>query len=186
MADVSCDLLCRGTETADGVCDDEVDLAGVGLCGNSVAGGESGLFAEQLVELVALLAVAVENLEEGGLCAGRSLSTTELQGLADELYGLKIEKEVLRPLRRSLTYGDELSGLEMGVSKSRLGFPFQGKGGEVGNDFGELGDEEIQTIAHKDEFGIIRYIAAGCLWELVPFLELSFFTASRDDLLRNG
>ena len=75
-------------------------------------------------------------------------------------------------MRRSLTDGDELSGLEMGVSKSRLGFPFQGKGGEVGDDFGELGDEEIQTIAHKDEFGIIRYIAARCLWELVPFLEL--------------
>ena len=88
-------------------------------------------------------------------------------------------------MRRSLTDGDELSGLEMGVSKSRLGFPFQGKGGEVGDDFGELGDEEIQTIAHKDEFGTIRYIAAGCLWELVPFLEF-LLTASRDNLLRSG
>jgi hypothetical protein len=77
--------------------------------------------------LVALFAVAVEDLEEGGLCARGSLSAAELQSLADKLNGFKIEEEILCPLCCSLANGNELSGLEMGVSQSRLALPFQSK-----------------------------------------------------------
>jgi hypothetical protein len=67
VPDVGGDVHRRGAEAADGVGDVEVDLAGVGLNGDVVDLGEAGLFAEELVEPVNLGAVAVEDLEEGGL-----------------------------------------------------------------------------------------------------------------------
>jgi len=98
------------------------------LRGDGVAGWETGFFAEQLVELVALFAVAVEDLEERGLRAGCALGAPELQGLTDELDGFEVEEEVLGPLGCALAYGDELSGLQMRVGECGLALPLQGEG----------------------------------------------------------
>ena len=75
MADVARDLLRCGTQSGDGVGDDEINLAGVGLGGDVVAAGEVGFLAQEFVELIALGRVAVENLQEGGLRPGGPLSS---------------------------------------------------------------------------------------------------------------
>jgi hypothetical protein len=56
-----------------------------------------------------------------------------------------------------------LGGLEMGVGEGGFGFPLQGEGGEVREDFGEFGEEKVHGVAHEDELGIVGHVAARCL-----------------------
>lgn len=121
MADVAGDLLSRRAEAGDGVGDDEVDLAGVGLGGDGIAAREAKLGAEELVELVALGRVALEDLKEGCLCTGGTLGAAELELVTGHLDAVEVHHEVLRPLGSPLAHCDELSGLEVGVGEGGLG-----------------------------------------------------------------
>ena len=108
VADVAANALGRGAEGADSVGHAQVDLAGVGLGRNGVGRGKTGLLAEDLVELLDLVGVAVEELEEGGLGAGGALGASKLQSLADGLDVLEVHHELLDPLGSTLADGDEL------------------------------------------------------------------------------
>ena len=120
MADVARNLLRRGTKTRNGIGNDQVDLACVGLSGHIIAGREPELFAEKLIQLVALGRVALEDFHEARLCAGSALGAAELQFASYLLDAVKVEHEVLRPLCCSLSNGDELSCLKMRIRKSRF------------------------------------------------------------------
>lgn len=61
MADVPRNLLRRRTKARDGVGDDQVNLARVGLGGHIIAGREAELFAEELIQLVTLCRVSLED-----------------------------------------------------------------------------------------------------------------------------
>lgn len=60
----------------------------------------------------------------------------------------------LKPKSRSLSYGGELSGLEMGESESGEGLVLLGEVGETGDNDGELVEEETETIPEEDEVGV--------------------------------
>lgn len=163
VADVASDFLRARAEPSDGVGNKLVDFTGVGLGGDGVAAAETSLLAELLVELVALLGVAVENLEERCLGSGGALGAAELEVVLDVLYGLKVEQEVLRPLRCSLADGDQLSGLQVSVSQGGLGLPLQSEFGQVVDDLGKLGEDQVHGIAHEDELGVVSHVTACCL-----------------------
>lgn len=117
MANIASYLLCRGAKSSYGIGDDEVDLARVGLRGNVIASWESKFVAEKLIELVTLARVALEDLEERGLCASCALSTTEFEFAADMLDTLQVKHKILRPLSGSLAHRNQLSCLEVCICK---------------------------------------------------------------------
>lgn len=39
--------------------------------------------------------------------------------------------------------------------------PLESKGGQVGNDLGELLGEKVESLAHEDKFGVVGDEAAG-------------------------
>lgn len=121
MANITSDLLRRGTETSNGIGDDQVDLAGVGLGRDVVAAGEAEFLAEELVELITLGGVVLEDLEERGLSARGTLGTAELELFADLLDAVEVEHEILGPLGGALADGDELGGLQVSVGEGGLG-----------------------------------------------------------------
>lgn len=87
-------------------------LSGVSLGRDIIAScGKPKLLGQQDVELVTLCRVPVENLKERRLCARCALGATELELLADMLDVVKVEHEILRPLRSSLSDGDQLGCL---------------------------------------------------------------------------
>ena len=120
VANISRDLLCRRAKASNGIGNDQVDLAGVGLGRHIVASREAELLAEQIVQLVALGRVTVEDLQERGLGASGSLGATELELIADMLDALEIKHEVLCPLSSALAHCDQLCSLQVSVGQSGL------------------------------------------------------------------
>jgi hypothetical protein len=162
MSQIRSNLGSTGTKAGDGIGDQAVDLSGICLCRNIIAFLETSLLAEKLVELVALVMVTGENLEETGLSTGSTLSTTELELGTDALEFLKIHEEILGPGGSSLTDCANLSGLKMCEGESGLLLPLEGERLKVGEDLGQLGDENVESVSHEDKLCVVGYVAACC------------------------
>jgi hypothetical protein len=90
-----------------------------------------------------------------------TLSTTELEAVADSLESLEVHHEVLRPLGSTASHGDGLSALEVGVGQSGLRLPLVGKGSQVGDDLGELVPQDVKGITDEDELRVVGDVARG-------------------------
>lgn len=162
MTNVRRDALHRRTQSAESVGHAQVNLAGVGLSGNVVACREASLLAEEFVELVDLVAIALEELEERGLGPGGALGASELKLLADVGDVLEIHHELLRPGSGSLANCDHLGRLVVGVAQSRLVLPLQSEVTEVFDNLCELGQDEVESIAHEDQFRVVSNCTQLC------------------------
>lgn len=107
--------------------------------------------AKLLVQLVNLLAVAVEDLHERRLRTSGALRTAEKKRLPNQLDILEVHHQFLRPLRGALADGDGLRDLVVGVAQGRQVLVLHGELGQVADDLGELGQDEIQAVLHEDE-----------------------------------
>ena len=73
------ELVRAGGDAGDHIHHPRIQFSGIGLAGNRETFLESHLLRNHLICLAALLMVAVEKLEEAGLCTGRTLGAKQLQ-----------------------------------------------------------------------------------------------------------
>ena len=137
-----------------------VDLARVGLARDGIGLGEAERLGHHAVERLDLGVVAVEELEEAGLRAGRPLDPQELQ-LGEPLLDLaQVEDQLVAPERRALADRHELRRLEVGVAQAGqrlvpLGEPCQGV-----DRGGRLVADDLQRRADQDQVGVVGDVAA--------------------------
>lgn len=159
MTNVDTNALASGAERSQGVGDVHINLAGVGLTGDDERRAESGLLSDELIQLLNLLVVTVEDLEERSLSTGGTLDTTETQVVAGPLKVSQIHQQVLKPQACSLSDGDELGGLSVGETKAGQILVLVGERGKLINHDGELGDQDIESVAEEDQIGIVGAVA---------------------------
>ncbi len=99
--------------------------------------------------------VAVEELKECGLGAGRALDPPHPEAIALETESLEIEQEVLQPQAGSFADGGRLGGLEMGHTEGRYVGPLFGESGEGCDNRQHASDHEIKRIAGDNEVRIV-------------------------------
>lgn len=161
MADIDANALASGTERTQGVANVNVNLSGVRLAGDDERGAEPSLLGHQLVQLLNLIVIALEDLEEGSLSTGGTLDTTEAQVIAGPLQVPQIHEQVLDPQARPLANRDELSRLSVRESETRQILVLPRECGQFIDDDGQLGDQDIETVAEEDEIGVVRAVARG-------------------------
>ena len=136
-------------------------FARVRLAGDGEHAREPHFTPHQPVQLPDLVMIAVEQLEEARLCAGRPLDPAELQRLEAVQHLLGVEEKVLHPQRDPLADRRELRGLEVRVREA-------GHGAVAARSFAE-GDEhrlqateqQLQALAHQQQVGVVGDVGAG-------------------------
>lgn len=160
MPQIRSNLGGTGTETSNGVGNKAVNLSGVCLSRDIVALLETSLLAEKLIQLVALVMVASENLEETGLCTGSTLGTSELELRSNALELLQVHEEILGPGGSSLTNCANLGRLEMCEREGGLVLPLKSERLEVGENLGQLRNKDVESIPHEDKLCVVGDEAA--------------------------
>lgn len=161
QTDVGGHLVDGGTERGKGAEDIGVDLTRVGLASDGVGVAEARELSDALVESLDLLVVAIEEGEEGALGTGRALDATEAEVVTSTLEVAQVPEKLLDPEGGTLADGRQLSGLEVGETKGREVLVLLGEGGETGNDDGELGEEDVETITEEDQVSVVSDKARG-------------------------
>ena len=137
-----------------------VELARVGLAGNGEARLIAQLFGDFAVDLRGHLVIAVEQLEEARLRAGRALRAEQLR-LADLILDvLEIHQEFLNPERRALADGRRLGGLEVRESERRQVLVLRRELRKHADDVDELLPDDFHRLGHDDDIGIVAHVAA--------------------------
>lgn len=98
--------------------------------------------------------IAVEQGQERTLRSGRALHTSETQVRPRSLKVSQVPQQLLDPKSSSLSDRRQLCGLEVGEAESGKVSVLLGEGGQAGNDNGELGEEDVQTLSEEDEVGV--------------------------------
>ena len=137
-----------------------VDLARVGLARDGIGLGEAERLGHHPVERLDLGVVAVEELEEAGLRAGRPLDPQELQ-LGEPMLDLaQVEDQLVAPERRALADRHELGRLEVGVAQAGQRLVPLGELGQ-GVDRGDrLVADDLEGRADQDQVGVVGDVAA--------------------------
>ena len=99
--------------------------------------------------------VTVEELQEGGLCAGCALDPSHLEAFSLETESLEIEQEVLQPQAGSFADRGRLGGLEMGHAEGRFVGPLLGKCGKGRHHRQNPCNHEIEGVAGDDEVRVV-------------------------------
>ena len=141
--------------------DAAVELAGIGLTGDREAAVEAELGGDHAVHLVDAGLVALEEIQEAGLGARGAPAAQKAEGGQHEVQLLQIKLQVLQPEGGALAHRHELGGLIMGVAQRGEGFIFLRKGGQIFHHVEKLAAEITQTVAVKDEVGVVGDIAGG-------------------------
>jgi hypothetical protein len=81
------------------------------------------------------------------LGTGSTLDTPETKVVPSTFQISQIPKQLLDPQSSSLTDSSQLSGLEVGETKSGQVLVLLGKGGETGDDNSEFGEENVETFS---------------------------------------
>lgn len=161
MADINANALASGTEGAQGVANINVDLAGVRLAGNDESRAEPSLLGHQLVQLLDLTVITLEDLEERSLSTGGTLDTTETQVIAGPLQVPQIHEQILDPQARPLANRDELGRLSVREAETRQVLVLLRECRQLIDNDGQLGDQDVETVAEEDEIGVVRAVARG-------------------------
>jgi hypothetical protein len=161
VTDVNTNTLAGSTERAKSIADVNIDLARVCLTRNDESGAEASLLGNELVEALDLGMVTVEDLEEGSLSTGGTLDTTETQVIAGTLEVTQIHEQILDPETSTLANGNQLGGLTVSETQAGKILVLLGELGQLVDDEGQLGDEDIETVAEKDQIGVVGTVARG-------------------------
>ena len=136
-------------------------LARVGLAGDREHPREAHAAGDAAVELGDLLLVAVEQVEEAGLCPGGPLDAPELQRLQAVEHLLRVEEEVLHPQRDAFAHGGQLRGLKVRVREA-------GDGAVAACDLAERDEhrleppeEQLQAFPHQQQVRVVGDVRAG-------------------------
>lgn len=95
--------------------------------------------------------IAVEQREEARLGSGRALDTSEPDIIARTLQVAEVPEEFLEPQSCALSDGRQLRGLEVCEAEGGQVAVLLRKLGKAINDYGELLDEEVKSLANEDE-----------------------------------
>ena len=137
-----------------------VELSRVGLAGYGKARLVAQLLGDLAVDLRGELVVAVKELEEARLRAGRALRAEQLR-LADLVLDvLEVHQELLDPERRALADGRRLCGLEVRESQRRQILVFLRELRKHADDVDKLFADDLHRLGHDDDIGIIAHVAA--------------------------
>ena len=147
-------------EGGEDVQDAAVGLARVGLAADGEAAVEAELCGDAVVHLVDLRAVAVKEVHEAGLGAGRAAAAEELERGEDVVELLEVAQKVLHPERRALADGHRLRGLIVRVAEGRHGGVFARERGEICQHAEQLTAQIAQTVAVENEIGVVGDVAA--------------------------
>jgi len=104
--------------------------------------------------------VAIEQGQERALRSGRTLHTSESQVRPRSLQVTQVPQQLLDPERGSLANSRQLGGLEVGEAEGGQVAVLLGEGGQAGDDDGELGEEDVETLSEEDEVGVAA--VSGC------------------------
>ena len=137
-----------------------VDLARIGLAGNRHHAREAEVVRNALFQLLDLGFVAVEQLHEGRLRAGRALAAQHAQVL-DTVFDLaQVHEQLVHPQGRALADRGQLRGLEVGEAERRLRLVRVRKLRELVQHGRELFAHEQQALADLDDIGVVAHIGA--------------------------
>ena len=74
---------------------------------------------------------------------------------------LQVHHQLIGPQGRALAHGGGLSGLAVGVGHAGHVLVLLGKTGQLGQHADELFADELQTLTHHDDVGVVADVAAG-------------------------
>ena len=138
-----------------------VQLAGIGLAADREAGLEAHLLCDLTIQRLALLVVAVKQLQETGLGAGGALRAQQHQGVQHMAHLFIIHDQIHQPQSSTLAHGGGLSRLEVGKAQAGHILILVGKLGHAGNGIHQLFLDQQQGLPHGDHICIIAHIARG-------------------------
>jgi hypothetical protein len=98
--------------------------------------------------------IPVKESQEATLRSGSSLDTSETDVIPCPLEVPEIPKEFLDPQSGSLSDGGELSRLEVGETEGGEITVGLGKFGETGDDDGQFGEEDVESVSEEDQVGV--------------------------------
>ena len=157
-----------GCELGSGFCDTgqrckglRVDLAGVGLTGDRNHACKAEIVGNALLQLLNLALVAVKQLHEGRLRAGRALAAEHAQVFDAVFYLIQIHQQLVHPQGSALADGGQLCGLEVGEAEGRLGLVRICELRQLVQYGRQLFANQQQTLADLDDVGIVADIRAG-------------------------
>lgn len=161
VTNVNTNALAGRTEGTKGVAHIHIDLTGVSLGRDDKGRAETGLLSDQLIQLLNLGVVTLEDLQERSLSTGGTLDTTEAQVIASALQVTQIHQQILNPQAGTLANGNKLSGLAVGEAQAGQVLVLLGELGQLVDDDGQLGDEDVKTVTEKDQVGVVSAVARG-------------------------
>ena len=137
-----------------------VDLARVGLAGDGVGLVEAHLLGDELLELPHLVVIAVEELQEAGLRAGRAFDAARLERGDAVLDFGQVERQVVRPQARPPADGRRLGRLQVREAERRQVAVLLGKVGERVDHRRQPPGDHLQRFADQDQVGVVGDVAA--------------------------
>jgi hypothetical protein len=159
VTNVNANALAGSTERTKSVADINIDLTRVCLAGDDESGAEAGLLSNELVQALDLGVVTVEDLQERRLSTGGTLDTTEAQVITGTLEVAQIHQQILDPETSTLANGHELGGLTVSEAQTRKVLVLLSELGQLVDDNGQLGDEDVETVTEQDQIGVVRAVA---------------------------
>ena len=136
-----------------------VELSGVSLTGDRIAGCEAHLVSDLLVELTDLLLIAFKEFHEGSLSTGGALGAEESHGLEAVFHFVVVEEDVLEPEGGALADGGRLGGLVMGEAQRRKVLVFNRELRQLVEEVHEFLFDESQAFGHRDDVGVVADVA---------------------------
>jgi len=157
--DIGGNLVDGGTERGHGHQDIDINLARVGLASDGVVLLESGKLGNALIQILNLLVIALKESQEGTLGTGGAFDTAETEVFASAGQVAQVPEKLLNPEGGALADSGELSGLEVSESESGQVLVLLSKGAQALDDTGQLGQEDIETIAEDHQVSVVSDIA---------------------------
>lgn len=159
VANVDTDTLTGRAKGTQSVADVHVNLARIGLAGDDESRAETGLLGHKLIQLLDFLVVTLENLKERCLGTSGALDTTEAQVVASTLEVAQIHQQILDPQTSTLAHSHQLCGLSVSESQTRQVLVLPGELRQLIDDNGQLGNEDVETVAEQNEVGVVSAVA---------------------------
>lgn len=161
VANINTNALAGRAKGAESVADVHINLARVGLAGDDEGRAKSSLLGHKLVQLLDLVVVALENLEERCLGTGGALDTAETQVVAGALEVAQVHQQVLDPQASTLAHSHQLCGLSVSEAQAGKVLVLLGELRQLVDHDGQLGNENVETVAEEDQVGVVSAVARG-------------------------
>ena len=138
-----------------------VNLAGVGLAGDRNHACKAEIVGNALLEFLNLALIAVKQLHEGRLRAGRALAAEHTQVFDAVLDFAEVHQQLIHPQGSALADRGQLRRLEVGEAEGRLGLVRVRELRQLVQYGRQLFANQQQTLADLDDVGVVADIRAG-------------------------